>query len=75
MLKAALRLEKVEARSPRAAMREAYKLHWINDETLWLKMRDDRNLMSHTSREAVALEILSRIPAYRDAMRATLTAL
>lgn len=74
MLKAALRLEEVEATSPRATLREAYKMSWIDDEAMWLKMLDDRNLTPHTYKEEVALDVLSRIPGYRDAMRAVLNA-
>ena len=73
-LKAALRVQGIEANSPRAAFRAAYQQGWIGDEALWLAMVEDRNLTSHTYRREVALDILARIPRYRDAMRAIVPA-
>jgi nucleotidyltransferase substrate binding protein (TIGR01987 family) len=61
--------EGVEARSPKSALREAYRLGWLADEQAWLDLLEDRNLTSHTYREALALEIYRRIPAHYAAMR------
>jgi nucleotidyltransferase substrate binding protein (TIGR01987 family) len=61
--------EGVEARSPKAALREAYRLGWLDDEARWIKLLEDRNLTSHTYRELLALEIYSRTPAHYAAMR------
>jgi nucleotidyltransferase substrate binding protein (TIGR01987 family) len=62
--------EGVEARSPKSALREAYRLGWLADEQAWLDLLEDRNLTSHTYREALALEIYRRVPAHYAAMRA-----
>ena len=51
------------------ALQQAYRLGWLDDEERWLKLLDDRNLTSHTYREALALEIYRRIPAHHAAMR------
>ena len=62
--------EGIEARSPKAALREAYTLGWLANEQVWLDLLRDRNLTSHTCREMLALEIYGRIPAHYAAMRA-----
>ena len=61
--------EGVEARSPKSALREAYRLGWLAGEQAWLDLLEDRNLTSHTYREALALEIYRRVPAHYAAMR------
>ena len=58
----------VEANSPKAVLQQAYRLGWLDDEQRWLKLLEDRNLTSHTYREALALEIYRRIPAHYVAM-------
>lgn len=75
LFQAALALEDGEARTARSALRGAYKAHWIDDEWLWLRMLEDRNRTSHTYRREIAVEILGRLPGYRDAMRAAAEAL
>lgn len=59
----------IEANSPKAALRQAYRLGWLDDEQRWLDILTDRNLASHTYREALALEIYRRVPAHHAAMR------
>jgi nucleotidyltransferase substrate binding protein (TIGR01987 family) len=59
----------IEANSPRTVVQQAYRLGWLDDEQRWLKLLEDRNLTSHTYREALAQEIYSRIPAHHAAMR------
>ena len=51
------------APTPKQAFSAAMKQGWIStaDEALWLKMIDDRNLTSHTYRQALADEVLERI--------------
>jgi nucleotidyltransferase substrate binding protein (TIGR01987 family) len=72
---AALALEGVEARSPRAAVQGAYRLGWLAAEAPWLAMLEDRDMTSHTYRREVAAAILARLPAHRDALRAAAAAL
>lgn len=49
--------------SPRHAFSAALSNRWIrsSDEPQWVKMIEDRNLTSHTYKEALANEVLSRI--------------
>ncbi|MGH6896911.1 MAG: HI0074 family nucleotidyltransferase substrate-binding subunit [Geminicoccaceae bacterium] len=69
MVRRLLARQGVEANSPKAVLQEAYRLGWLDDERSWLKLLEDRNLTSHTDREALAREIYSRIPTHHAAMR------
>jgi nucleotidyltransferase substrate binding protein (TIGR01987 family) len=62
----------VEANSPKAVLQQAYRLGWLDDEQRWLQLLEDRNLTSHTYREALARAIYSRIPAHHAAMHEAL---
>ena len=59
----------IDAASPRATLRHAYRLGWLDDEARWLGMLDDRNLTSHTYRETLAHEIFGRLPDHAAALR------
>lgn len=63
-LKKFLWREGLEANTPKEILRKAYAAKWISDEKLWLKMLEDRNLTSHTYKEALALEIYQHIKSY-----------
>lgn len=54
----------IEVASPKPALQEAFRVGLIDDEALWLSMLRDRNLSSHTYREALAHEIFARLPGY-----------
>ena len=69
LLRRRLAREGVEAASPRATLREAYRLNWLEGEAVWLGMLDDRHRTAHTYREALAREIYARLPAHAAAMR------
>ena len=60
--------------SPKQAMQAAFELGWIreSDQKSWLTMVDDRNLTSHTYKESLADEVLTRI---RNQHLATLEAM
>lgn len=47
--------------SPRSIIKEAYRLHMIDDETAWLNALQARNLASHAYNQQTALEIISQI--------------
>lgn len=47
--------------SPKSVMREAYAYNIIDDEQLWVKALNDRNLTSHVYDETTADEIFTRI--------------
>lgn len=55
--------EGVEIGSPKKAFTYALQNQMIKatDESLWLKMLEDRNLTSHTYKEDIALEVVTRI--------------
>lgn len=62
LLKEYLEYEKFgEFNSPRATVKEAYRVGLIENGELWLDMLDDRNLTSHTYDEIVAKEIYRNI--------------
>ena len=56
--------EKLEAKTPKQVFIKAYEIDLIENETIWLEMLDDRNLMSHTYREIDAEAVYSRLPNY-----------
>ena len=59
-----LRDHGIETASPNGTLQEAYRVGLISDEEAWLAMMHDRNLTSHTYREALAREIFARLPTY-----------
>ena len=65
----------IPANSPKAVLQHGFRLGWLENEVIWLKMLDDRNLTSHPYREALALEIYRRIAAHHAAMREVVRAL
>ena len=44
--------------SPRSIIKEAYRLHMIDDEAAWLNAMQARNLATHAYNEQSALEIV-----------------
>lgn len=60
---------------PKQALQEAYQANWIEDETIWLKMLQDRNSTSHTYKEKNALEIYQHLKDYLPMMKKTLVIL
>jgi nucleotidyltransferase substrate binding protein (TIGR01987 family) len=55
--------EGVQIGSPKKAFIFAFQNGWIKkeNEEIWLRMLEDRNLTSHTYKEEVATEVLKRI--------------
>jgi len=49
---------------PKDVLREAFKGQLIHDESIWLRMLQDRNLTSHTYNQDLADEIYQRIKTY-----------
>ncbi len=49
--------------SPKKALEWAMTTGWLSqsDESEWLKMLDDRNLTSHTYKQAIAREVSERV--------------
>ncbi|HEY9764756.1 MAG TPA: HI0074 family nucleotidyltransferase substrate-binding subunit [Chroococcales cyanobacterium] len=70
-LKAFLELEGLQTATPREALKKAFQIGWLQDEAVWLRMIDDRNLTSHVYREAEALAIYGHIRDYFSEMKWT----
>ncbi len=54
----------MEASTPRAAIKEAFKAGIIKDGDGWIKMLEDRKNTSHTYDENLAKEIYEKIKKY-----------
>lgn len=53
--------EGVDIGSPKKAFSFALQQKWISSEQVWLKILEDRNLTTHTYKEALAHEVSDRI--------------
>lgn len=60
-----------ETKSPREALKTAYKMGLINHETLWLNMMEDRNMTSHTYHQEIADKIYANIKGYLPELKTT----
>jgi len=56
--------EDIDVPSPKQTLQKAYRLEWIDDEDLWVRMLKDRNMTSHTYKQELAKEIYGRIKTY-----------
>lgn len=65
--------EGLDPRSPRASISNAFELGLIQDEELFLRMLESRNLASHTYLEENAEEIYVELPEFLKAMCATVS--
>ncbi len=54
----------LELNYPIDVIKEAFAVHLIDDEGIWLRMLKDRNMTSHTYNEMLADEIYVRIKLY-----------
>jgi nucleotidyltransferase substrate binding protein (TIGR01987 family) len=61
LAKAVLEYNGIEASTPRAVIKEAYKAKMVKDGQAWIDMLEDRNKTSHIYDEAQALEIYNKI--------------
>lgn len=61
--------------SPKACLRQAFTLGWIDDEAVWLEMLDARNRMAHTYDARKALQIYESLPQFCVALQSLLAAL
>ncbi len=71
LLKVILESKWVNVQYPKDMLREAFKGHLIDNESIWLNMLRDRNLTSHTYDEQFADEIYLRIKSYVPTFKAT----
>ncbi|CAN5444698.1 HI0074 family nucleotidyltransferase substrate-binding subunit [soil metagenome] len=74
-LKALLEKEGLETTTPKQVLQQAYHIHWLDNEELWLEMLEDRNKTSHVYDEEMALEIYAKIKRYYTEMQCVYTML
>ncbi len=72
-LQAYCRQQGLEAHSPRASLREAFRMYLLDDDPRYMAMLESRNLASHTYEEALAEALYALLPGYAEAMRLALT--
>jgi nucleotidyltransferase substrate binding protein (TIGR01987 family) len=56
--------EGLEVNSPRASIREAFRLKIIGEDERYLAMLESRNLAAHTYEEELAEELYALLPAH-----------
>lgn len=56
-----LKAKGLETKTPRDALKEAFRLEWLDNESLFLDMLDDRNKTSHIYDENESRRIYKRI--------------
>ena len=56
---------------PKDVLREAFRGQLIHDESVWLRMLQDRNLTSHTYNQDLADEIYEHIKTYYPVLHET----
>lgn len=71
VLKKFLAYEKIETTTPRDVLSKAFQYRFINDESAWLSMIDDRNSTSHIYSSEEALRIFLKIKGYYEVMNNT----
>jgi nucleotidyltransferase substrate binding protein (TIGR01987 family) len=64
--------EGLECVSPRSCLKLAFGQGWIENESIWLVMLEDRNRASHTYDEKLAEQLYGRLPDYLDPFRGLL---
>jgi nucleotidyltransferase substrate binding protein (TIGR01987 family) len=65
-LKRALEYEGLQPKTPRETLKEAFRIGWLNDETVWIDMLEHRNTTSH---QYLAEELLEE--NYDDVVKVT----
>ena len=54
----------IEVNGPKPVLQQAYAYKLINEEQIWLAMLFDRNMTSHTYKQALADQIYANIKTY-----------
>jgi len=65
----------IAVHGPKQVLQQAYAVGLICDETVWLAMIHDRNLTSHTYKEALAFMIYENIKQYTPFLKESLVRL
>ena len=71
LIKRRLKLDGIEANSPRQAIRYAFETGYIEDVDFWFELLEDRNLTTHTYNAEIAdkvFESAKRLPAASRAL-------
>ena len=55
--------------APASVLGAAYLAGWFDDEPVFRRMGQDRNLTSHTYEQELAEEVAARLPRYYEVMR------
>ena len=66
LIKAYARNEGLECYSPKSCFQTAFQMKIIDENENWLKMINDRNLMTHTYSEPKAEDIYQNLKIYVD---------
>lgn len=61
VLKRTLEQEGILVDTPREALKQAYQINWLDNETAWLQMLKDRNETSHVYNQETANRIYQHI--------------
>ncbi|MFH1826748.1 MAG: HI0074 family nucleotidyltransferase substrate-binding subunit [bacterium] len=61
--------------APRDAISEAYRIHFIDDEKVWVLMLQTRNMTSHLYNEAMSEEVYSRLAQFVPVIKKLVKAL
>ncbi len=62
----------IDAKAPKPILQEAYSQGWLgDDDTIWLNMAEDRNLVVHTYNEEQAQQVYVHITHYIHVIRST----
>ena len=64
-----LRSEGISCRSPKGCFKEAFRFGLIEENPLWLRMIEDRNLTVHTYDEEIAEKVCNHILDYLPLFR------
>ena len=60
-LKVFLSEQGVYTKTPKASLKEAFRLEWLNEENIFLTMLEDRNHLAHIDGKEMAEAIFNRI--------------
>ena len=71
VLKKILAYEKIEGTTPREVLSKSFQFKLIDNEDMWLKMLDDRNITSHAYKQEYAKLIFENIKTYLPVFEAT----
>jgi len=67
-IKKELALAGLTCASPKACFKEAFSQGWIDEESPWIEMLNDRNLTTHTYDEVLAEKVYLALPLYYQLM-------